>query len=315
MRRSPHVILRMIVVLQLVIGLTLHLGSFREITRNLAHIKTRALHFKWNVLRFTVLLLTIAYVAFIAQLLAEGKEAEGLYEDLLVGTASLLVSLLVYGVADLSFQTVKDSNHISGLKALAHQDPLTGAFNRRYFDMALEEAVEIALRTRQPLSLLAVDIDNFKTINDEYGHLLGDEVLRSVSSKILRHCRHTDIVARYGGDELMIIVLGDAATAATLSERVRTSVEKLEIEPLAHLSVRVTVSIGSASLADGDCAETFFARADGALYEAKRLGRNRVAKATVDGRVYTPRRKASVEPRVESRLPSSDVWAAGLPPP
>jgi diguanylate cyclase (GGDEF)-like protein len=301
------VILRMIVVLQLVIGLTLHLGSFREITRNLAHIKTRALHFKWNVLRFTVLLLTTAYVAFIAQLLAEGKEAEGLYEDLLVGTASLLVSLLVYGVADLSFQTVKDSNHISGLKALAHQDPLTGAFNRRYFDMALGDAVEIALRTRQPLSLLAIDIDNFKTINDEYGHLWGDEVLRSVSSKILRQCRHTDIVARYGGDELMIIVRGDAVTAATLGERVRTAVEKLEIEPSVLASARVTVSIGFASLSVGDSAETFFARADGALYEAKRLGRNRVAKADADGRYYTPRRKASVEPRVESRLPSSDA--------
>jgi diguanylate cyclase len=123
---------------------------------------------------------------------------------------------------------------------------------------------------------MAVDIDHFKSVNDEYGHLSGDTVLRSVCGAIMRQCRHTDIVARYGGDELMIIVSGDAATAVTLAERVKAMVENLEIELATHATLRVTVSIGLATITFGDSPDTLFTRADAALYEAKRLGRNRI---------------------------------------
>jgi diguanylate cyclase (GGDEF)-like protein len=268
--------LRIVVVAQFLVGLVLHLGSLREMTKNISDLKRGPLRLRWNVLRAIVLLLAISYMGYIAQLLAEGVEQAGIKEDLLVGTAAVLVSLFVYGVADLSFQTVKDFRDISRFKELAHQDQLTGVFNRRYFDLTLEEAVKIALCKKEPLSLMAVDIDHFKSVNDEYGHLSGDTVLRSVCGAIMRQCRHTDIVARYGGDELMIIVSGDAATAVTLAERVKTMVENLEIELATHATLRVTVSIGLATITFGDSPDTLFTRADAALYEAKRLGRNRI---------------------------------------
>jgi len=268
--------LRIVVVAQFLIGLVLHLGSLREMTRNISDLKRGPLRFRWNVLRIIVVLLAISYMGYLAQLLAEGEEQAGIKEDLLVGTAAVLVSLFVYGVADLSFQTVRDFRDISRFKKLAHQDQLTGVFNRRYFDLTLEKVVKTALCNKEPLSLMAVDIDHFKSVNDEYGHLSGDTVLRSVCSAIIRQCRNTDIVARYGGDELMIIVSGDAATAVTLAERVKAMVENLEIELATHATLRVTVSIGLATIAFGDSPDTLFTRADAALYEAKRLGRNRI---------------------------------------
>jgi diguanylate cyclase (GGDEF)-like protein len=271
--------LRIIVVSQLLVGLVLHLGSLREMTRNISHIKTGPLRFKWNVLRTIVLALAIAYVAYTAQLLAEGEGQAGINEDLLVGTAAVLVSLFVYGVADLSFQTVRDFRDISQLKKLAHQDQLTGAFNRRHFDFALEEAVRIAKLNKEPLSLIAMDIDHFKSINDEYGHLSGDAVLRTVCDAIVRQSRHTDIVARYGGDEFMIIVSGDAAMAVTLAERVRAMVENLEVDLPTRAKLRVTVSVGFAAMVSGDSPDTWFTRADAALFQAKRRGRNRVEDA------------------------------------
>jgi diguanylate cyclase (GGDEF)-like protein len=268
--------LRTVVVAQFLVGLVLHLGSLREMTRNIADIKRRPLRFRWNVLRAIVLLLAISYIGYIAQLLAEGEERAGIKEDLLVGTAAVLVGLFVYGVADLSFQTVKDFHDISRFEKLAHQDQLTGVFNRRYFDLALEEAVKDAFFYRRPLSLIAVDIDHFKSINDEYGHSSGDTVLRAVCGAIMRQCRHTDIVARYGGDELMIIVSGDAAIAVTLAERVKSMVDNLEVQLATHTTLRVTVSMGIAKIGIDDSPDTLFARADAALYDAKRLGRNRI---------------------------------------
>ena len=268
--------LRIVVVTQFLVGLVLHVGSLREMTRNIADIKRGPLRFRWNVLRAIVLLLAISYIGYIAQLLAEGEEQAGIKEDFLVGTAAILVSLFVYGVADLSFQTVKDFRDISRFKKLAHQDQLTGVFNRRHFDLALEEAVKNALCNREPLSLIAIDIDHFKSINDEYGHSSGDAVLRAVCDAIIRQCRNTDIIARYGGDELMIIVLGDVTTAVTLAERVQSIVENLEVEVATHATLRVTVSIGLTTIAFGDSPNTLFTRADAALYEAKRLGRNRI---------------------------------------
>jgi diguanylate cyclase (GGDEF)-like protein len=268
--------LRIVVVTQFLVGLVLHVGSLREMTRNIADIKRGPLRFRWNVLRSIVLLLAISYIGYIAQLLAEGEEQAGIKEDLLVGTAAVLVSLFVYGVAELSFQTVKDFRDISRFKKLAHQDQLTGVFNRRHFDLALEEAVKNALCNREPLSLIAIDIDHFKSINDEYGHSSGDAVLRAVCDAIIRQCRNTDIIARYGGDELMIIVLGDVTTAVTLAERVQSIVENLEVELATHATLRVTVSIGLTTIAFGDSPNTLFTRADAALYEAKRLGRNRI---------------------------------------
>src|ERR1700709_323848 len=146
--------LRIVVVAQFLVGLVLHLGSLREMTKNISDLKRGPLRLRWNVLRASVLLLAISYMGYIAHLLAEGEEQAGIKEDLLVGAAAVLVSLFVYGVADLSFQTVRDFRDISQLKKLAHQDQLTGAFNRRHFDFALEEAVRIAKLNTEPLSLI-----------------------------------------------------------------------------------------------------------------------------------------------------------------
>ena len=156
----------------------------------------------------------------------------------------------------------------------AVRDPLTGLFNRRYFDEDVEAAFAAARRTGEPLSLVVLDLDRFSAVNNVHGHATGDAVLRGVAQAIEAAVRMGDTVARYGGEEFVIIAPGTGvADAVTVAERVRTAVASLEGDS----GVRVTVSAGVASLlgdeADG---QALFRAADSALLTAKRAGRDRV---------------------------------------
>lgn len=193
------------------------------------------------------------------------------------------------------------------LLRLSYLDPLTGLFNRRFLDVALDYYLSAALRDRFPVSLLVVDVDHFKRINDRYGHQIGDEVLRIVADLLRQHFRSEDVVCRLGGEEFAIIMprrrrTGDPdapsaqeTEAVGFAERLRQAVESCSLDGLIGEPGNVTISCGIATFphdaADG---HELLCRADQALYRAKKKGRNRIE-------VYCPVCGLSVVSRTEGK--------------
>jgi diguanylate cyclase (GGDEF)-like protein len=166
------------------------------------------------------------------------------------------------------------------LEQLATRDGLTGLANRRCFDNTLQAEWARAMRQHQPLSLLMVDVDNFKAYNDAHGHLGGDECLKRIATAVSSEMRTNDLVARYGGEEFAVILPGQSLKgAACVAERIRNRVEELQVPNRLADGQLVTVSIGAATaLPSPDTgASELVATADAALYRAKHMGRNRIS--------------------------------------
>jgi len=163
---------------------------------------------------------------------------------------------------------------------LATTDGLTGLLNRRTFNLQLQSRLREALRYNRPLSLLLLDVDHFKKVNDTYGHPAGDVVLRGIAALAQKQARETDIVARYGGEEMALILPEtDAQGAHAIAERIRNAAAS-GTHATEQGNIQVTVSIGLATWpGPGDSAEELLEAADKALYRAKQAGRNRVAAA------------------------------------
>jgi len=156
----------------------------------------------------------------------------------------------------------------------ASTDELTGMLSRAAVLHALEQAMDTARRKGQPLALIMADLDHFKAVNDNYGHRVGDRVLRDVGQRIKSGLRGFDVVGRYGGEEFLAILSGASLeTAALIAERVRRRVGETPLN-LAGLKLNVTLSQGVAELHPDDTPERFIERADQALYRAKAEGRN-----------------------------------------
>jgi diguanylate cyclase (GGDEF)-like protein/PAS domain S-box-containing protein len=171
------------------------------------------------------------------------------------------------------------------LEQLATRDGLTGLANRRCFDDTLHAEWARALRQHQPLSLLMVDVDNFKAYNDANGHLGGDECLKRIATAVASEMRANDLVARYGGEEFAVILPNQSLKgAASVAERIRTRVEQLQVPNRLAPSQRVTVSIGAATAiaSPENSASDLVAIADAALYRAKHMGRNRISLPLTD---------------------------------
>jgi diguanylate cyclase (GGDEF)-like protein len=165
------------------------------------------------------------------------------------------------------------------IEAMARVDALTGLFNRRHLMDALDLARKRHSRTRQAFSIVIVDIDHFKNINDTYGHLQGDAVLREVAIALQRTLRACDLCARYGGEEFVLLLeLTRADEARACAERLRLLVAQHRFAGF-DADVSVTISLGVAEFADAERIDQCIARADAALYRAKRSGRNQVAVA------------------------------------
>ncbi len=159
------------------------------------------------------------------------------------------------------------------LEKLAETDSLTEAYNRTRFNELIKSEMERSKRFRHPLSMLLFDIDNFKAVNDSYGHLAGDDVLRAISGLVRKHIRSTNHFFRWGGEEFVILaVVTDLAGAVSLAERIRGEIASHVFENVGM----VTVSFGVAQYVHGEEEVTFLKRTDEALYMAKSAGKNRV---------------------------------------
>ncbi len=165
------------------------------------------------------------------------------------------------------------------LRRAAFTDRLTGLYRYEYFADALPREIERVRRYGTELSLVVFDLDRFKDFNDTHGHSAGNQLLTGVGRVLLRETRGTDLAARFGGEELIVLVQGGAHDAALLAERVRRAVSELAVRVPDGLA-GTTVSAGVATFPREPDAPSLLDAADGALYEAKRMGRNRVIAAT-----------------------------------
>ena len=178
-------------------------------------------------------------------------------------------------VADICANSIQNAHYVERVKQLAYLDGLTGIFNRRFFELRIVEEIERARRYGTGMAVIMADIDQFKRLNDEFGHLLGDEVLRQVSSLFHQQLRKIDVVCRYGGEEFAILLTQITTTqAVTIAEKLRRLVEGFQFPGVPRT---ITISAGVASFPiHGKTRDEMIRAADVGLYAAKQAGRNRV---------------------------------------
>lgn len=176
---------------------------------------------------------------------------------------------------EAAYAAVQESS--VALERLATTDPLTGVFNRRHFEEVATTEIARARRYGVPLSLVIFDIDHFKSVNDRFGHQAGDRVLTRVTHLVREHLRVNDTLARWGGEEFVVLLPHrDAGEATRVAEKLRTLIGSTEFDAVGHL----TCSFGVARLGSGDSVDSLIHRADQALYEAKGSGRDTVRTAS-----------------------------------
>lgn len=185
---------------------------------------------------------------------------------------------ITVGKSVLKFMTLAnpDVRHLRQIFEDAHRDALTGIHNKRYFDQAFADAVRDAHARGEPLCLVLFDIDHFKSVNDNHGHVAGDQVLKRVAAVVSSQVREQDVLARVGGEEFALLLPRTARSVATsAAEIIRGTVEMTDVD-LDGGRITVTLSVGVGELARDESAEALYRKTDEKLYEAKRAGRNRV---------------------------------------
>ncbi len=181
-------------------------------------------------------------------------------------------------VADICAAAIQNARYFEKARQLAYIDGLTGMFNRRYFELRIAEEIERVQRYDNELSVIMIDLDNFKKLNDEFGHLLGDETLRQVSTIFSQNLRKVDIACRYGGEEFVILAPQTSASHAHgVAEKLRRVVESWSF-PGVPRAVTITAGVSSFPV-NGRTRDELVKAADDALYRAKQDGRNRVQQA------------------------------------
>lgn len=190
-------------------------------------------------------------------------------------TATILITIVLMSAFAYAFSIITNRQR-ELLVELATNDPLTGAGNRRVLEEKLVANVELHKRKNTPASLIILDLDHFKTVNDRFGHAMGDQILCRVTEIVSQRIRVTDSLYRIGGEEFVVLSEGqDLDRAAHLAEQLRILIAANELVP-DHL---VTISLGVAEIQDGETAGDWLLRADEALYLAKRDGRNMTKKS------------------------------------
>lgn len=263
----------------IVFGSTLILiSALIKVWQLVGQLPSGMLRTRWSAMMALIVLFMLGYLGYIGVFWGRHQ----VLLDLIVPSIFLLGACFVWLTGVLSLQTAMDVMRVSRLERETLTDPLTGIFNRRYLDRRLHEETAVARRYGRPLSVMLLDIDHFKRINDGYGHQIGDHVLSALVEVVAGVLRESDIFARYGGEEFMIIAPHTPQLRATdLAERLRKCIEahqfKLTNERGEDLDIRLTVSIGVASFSDeiADMDKLVHA-ADENMYRAKHEGRNRV---------------------------------------
>lgn len=204
------------------------------------------------------------------------KDNDAVYERLvdrlkLNFIIGLFITLIVAIIVSIVLK-----RYYHNLERLVRFDTLTGALNRRAFFMIFSQMVKEKKRNERHLSLVLIDIDDFKFINDHFGHQTGDEVLRSFSEKVLNMIREVDVWCRWGGEEF-VLVLGDCspAQAETVVEKIRQATSKLEVLSVRHRTLKLSFSAGVVEHREGEELEHLVERADKLMYQAKKQGKNR----------------------------------------
>jgi diguanylate cyclase (GGDEF)-like protein len=264
-----------------------------------ASIEVRRRRFRVATLAFALLLMAGAHVAMryypvaAPALTAAGvgfAAAGGGVAGLILGVfgaglapfaTPLRVAFAVGAVAVFERASRRD-DEVERVAAQSFTDRLTGLYTYAFLTEALEQEVRRARRYGTVFSLIVLDLDRFKDFNDRYGHAAGNHLLERVGTTIRRLKRDSDVAARFGGEELVVLVPGPASHAAGLAERIRVAVEDIGVYAgTGRRTVGTTVSAGIGEFpADGRTAEELFASADAALYQAKRGGRNQVVMAS-----------------------------------
>jgi diguanylate cyclase (GGDEF)-like protein len=239
--------------------------------------------FIFGMLRMQARDLTLLAIYVLASYSAATLLRHQLYPEAMDMRRDAVISVLVVGS---SIWFAAAASYISRLRArlraslqhiaaLATHDALTGIWNRRQIDQDLEAAIKHAHRSGSPLSILLVDVDHFKSVNDRHGHATGDEVLKAVANCLAAALRAGDQVARYGGEEFLLLLPGTSlAQASVLAERLRLALLALRVLPQGDGPL--SASFGLAVWRAGESAEQLVRRADQAMYRAKAAGRNRV---------------------------------------
>lgn len=232
----------------------------------------------WYELTVLIILLIVGYTSYTVVFWSRYSN----WLDFIVPSVFFFGAIFVWLTISLSLQTAFDVRRVTLLQHESIMDPLVGLYNRRYLDRRLSEELSRARRYDLPLSVLLIDIDHFKQINDTYGHPVGDALLSHLGKLLLDAIRDSDLAARYGGDELLVLAQNTtAASAGVLAERLRQHVETNQLVLSSNSNqrqeVRVTVSIGVAGLGqEATDNQSLIQCADEALYRAKQEGRNRV---------------------------------------
>lgn len=254
----------------------MHILSLVPIRQLVVQLPAGSLRRRWYLLRVLIYCFIAGYSGYI---LVYWNTHETI-RDLVVPVVFFLGGWFVLLVSYLSLYTAIDVRRLTILEEENITDSLMDIYNRRYLDRRLADEVARARRYNMPLSVLMIDIDHFKKINDTHGHLIGDQILRYLGRLVTDTVRTTDIVARYGGEEIVVIAPNSPAdTAARLAERLRMAVESATLATDQSQDekrpIRTTISIGVAFFGkDIDDARTLIHHADEALYSAKNEGRN-----------------------------------------
>ena len=273
--------INLIRIAPVIIGAGILISSTFSIRTLIRQLPQGPIRRNWNILNCLIIFFIIGYVSYALAL--ESHDVS--LADIVVSLIFFFGSCFVWLVNVLSLKTALDVRRISMLEQENITDTLIDVYNRRYFDRRAEEEFERAHRYGLPLSILLLDIDHFKNVNDTYGHQTGDTVLIHLGKLLVDTVRNTDIVARYGGEEICIIATNTLeAPAVDLAERLRLLIEATEMvaadEKMEQPAIHITVSFGVAALnTDIKTASELMKNADIALYRAKNQGRNQVAAA------------------------------------
>lgn len=267
----------------MLIGIFLLIGALLPIGILMSQLRRSETRIKWAVLASIILFAIIGYFVYTYN----SPHLTDIF-SVIVPLVFFLGASFVWLITMSSLQAVNDVRHMAQLEAENITDPVMGIYNRRYLDRRLIEEIARARRYKLPLSVFMIDIDHFKSVNDLYGHKCGDVILKNLGKLVLDASRSSDVITRYGGEEICFIATNtNAKDAKNTAERLCRLIDSSTLitpEECGKPDIpHITVSIGVCTLDVGNVGTIDIVElADKAMYQAKNAGRNCVVVASVD---------------------------------